>query len=1017
MIKNINKKGVLKFATCSLLAVGLLLGTGVSQLSASTGGVASSATLSSNPQELLSHIKNMPSPVSEETEGITINERTLKLDIGSSAQLQLTDKNGAKVNGVEWFCVIKNPDDVLYTAKEYNDIVGVCTISPDGLVTAKSKGSIVVWAKFGKALYKCDIVVEDEKITKLNNVVEKIADKFRHLNDVDKVMAVQDYLLDHITYSNEHIVSYAYGALVEGKAVCQGYSQAFQKIMSALNIEGSTVGGYLGDDTHKEKHAWNKVKLDDGWYFIDTTVDDNENNLPIKNYTNFLINSTMLANSRHREWVKFPSEVDGSKYLNYAYKKKGLFAENDSELENVLRSQFNSSNSSSMYLGAMVPNSMGESSIKNKITTITGGSPTINEVTALRNTIGDYSFYYYDVSNIPTVTTEAATLTEVRSGNGTGETTSKLILTFDKDINGLSIEDIKIENARKIELKKVENKIGVYELSIADIILPQDNQLSISVGKRGYNISNDTQKVPITIVKEPTPQVAFNALDNEYAELTGVEVGMQYTVGDGIWNEINSADPLKIKIKFATPVYVVRKSTGIAKMDSDYQVISPKYQREPLNIKAVDTIGNANNGKLLYVNSQMEYQKDGEQNWTECTDKEVNNLTAGKYYVRYKAKGLKMASDKIEVMVNTSNTENNSTKPNKTEPNAGTTGSNNGSLGGNNSNTGSTGSGNNGNSTKPNKPSNGNAGSVSGTIGSSSSSGGNGSPVGSGSSTSSSNSTVGNGLGAGTVGAISGNNNPNSPNTENSHPSKRKLNVVPDENKVDKTENNKPTKSDNITLKKAVKSKIIEKIKPKISGNKAKLEIKKDVIAKIIKKAEKDKISVNNIDLTLKAITKGKLNELEVKLSKASIDTIINSDISKLTIKGNKVSVSFNEKALSELHKSAKSGVEMKLLKLNGRNFEKQYDTDVLSKLKKAVASQSIYKIIIRDRSGNEIKKIGSLRVSLKYKLKKGEKAKNIKLYNIKNNGKLKKISKFTYNRKNNKLSFDVKGTLSFVVY
>ena len=60
----------------------------------------------------------------------------------------------------------------------------------------------------------------------------------------------------------------AYGALVDKKAVCQGYSLAFCAAMSKLDIPATYVTQDSAD------HGWNRVQIDGTWYNLDVTFDD-----------------------------------------------------------------------------------------------------------------------------------------------------------------------------------------------------------------------------------------------------------------------------------------------------------------------------------------------------------------------------------------------------------------------------------------------------------------------------------------------------------------------------------------------------------------------------------------------------------------------------------------------------------------------------------------------------------------------------------------------------------------------
>lgn len=86
----------------------------------------------------------------------------------------------------------------------------------------------------------------------------------------EKLKSIHDQLIMTTTYeSTEGYIDYnAYGALVNHRAACQGYSQAFKLL---CNREGIPCISVLIDS----EHMWNYVQMDDGeWYAIDVTWDD-----------------------------------------------------------------------------------------------------------------------------------------------------------------------------------------------------------------------------------------------------------------------------------------------------------------------------------------------------------------------------------------------------------------------------------------------------------------------------------------------------------------------------------------------------------------------------------------------------------------------------------------------------------------------------------------------------------------------------------------------------------------------
>lgn len=66
----------------------------------------------------------------------------------------------------------------------------------------------------------------------------------------------------------------SYGALVNGKAVCEGYARAFKCAMDKLGIECVIVHGYAQSNDGLEPHAWNYVRFKGSWYAVDTTWND-----------------------------------------------------------------------------------------------------------------------------------------------------------------------------------------------------------------------------------------------------------------------------------------------------------------------------------------------------------------------------------------------------------------------------------------------------------------------------------------------------------------------------------------------------------------------------------------------------------------------------------------------------------------------------------------------------------------------------------------------------------------------
>ena len=680
-----------KGVCCGLLATGLLIQTGTYQAFAATSGHNISyrnalASLSdSELQSLHEKICSLWAYTQAEDEDILINEHEITLDVGDTFKLELKKTNGEAVHGVEWFVKTRIPYDELFTAENYNLQDGACSITNDGLVTAKKAGTTEYWAKYGDALYRCVVVVNQAGETALSKKVVEIADKFRHLSDVDKVMAVHDYLIDHIEYSNPHIRSFAYGALIEGKAVCQGYAQSLAMILNNLNVECHTIVA-MTKGSNPVLHEWVRVKLDGKWYYIDLTWDDTPW-AEDKNYKYFLINTDMISRDHETGYsLAGGPEVDGSKYLYYAYKKQGIFAETKDDIDKIIRDQINATNQSYTTVKIAVPASVPDYEIHGAIRRIAGSQATLKELNDIKNTSGSYHHYGFNVGFIKAVPTSNAELTGIRPINAAGGTTTGLELTFSGDIGELTPFNVKISDTHITDIKKTG--AGIYELTFGELLSRNDTDLTVSVSKRGYNISNSEKTVHISVAKEATPDVGFEATGLKEGRLVSVEPGLKYSVGDGIWHDITSTSPVDVTTIYKTPISVVRKSTGEGRLDSEAQFIRPINTREPINIRAVNCSANNNDGKILYLNRQMEYQKSGDSTWVSSPGKEVTGLSSGEYKVRYKASGLNLASSEVTVTVNADPANTDVQRPYtpifRPDVNAGTgspTGENNGSVG------------------------------------------------------------------------------------------------------------------------------------------------------------------------------------------------------------------------------------------------------------------------------------------------------------------------------------------------
>ncbi len=96
-------------------------------------------------------------------------------------------------------------------------------------------------------------------------------------DEFDKELYVHDWLASHNEYSDagDGMTYSMYGALVNGKAGCEGYSRAAQYLLKALGVENYLATGDAPDEVGSmQGHMWNIVKINGEMYNLDITWDD-----------------------------------------------------------------------------------------------------------------------------------------------------------------------------------------------------------------------------------------------------------------------------------------------------------------------------------------------------------------------------------------------------------------------------------------------------------------------------------------------------------------------------------------------------------------------------------------------------------------------------------------------------------------------------------------------------------------------------------------------------------------------
>lgn len=117
----------------------------------------------------------------------------------------------------------------------------------------------------------------NEAINEINSKIDEVISKMHEgLSEYDREKHIYEWVTGNCNYdknvkvsSNKWQAFTAYGAIVEGTAVCEGYSRAMQLLLSYAGIQCQLASGI----TNQNPHMWNVVNIEGDFYHLDATFD------------------------------------------------------------------------------------------------------------------------------------------------------------------------------------------------------------------------------------------------------------------------------------------------------------------------------------------------------------------------------------------------------------------------------------------------------------------------------------------------------------------------------------------------------------------------------------------------------------------------------------------------------------------------------------------------------------------------------------------------------------------------
>ena len=134
-------------------------------------------------------------------------------------------------------------------------------------------GGKIFFTMSGKYIYsKDECAFYDQKLEEATRAY--LSGFTKYDNEYTRVKSVYTKVIKQTKYDreardNQNLLS----VLLYGKSVCQGYAKAVQYLLNNLGVECTVV---TGKSKGGEGHAWNLVKIDGDYYYLDATWGDEE---------------------------------------------------------------------------------------------------------------------------------------------------------------------------------------------------------------------------------------------------------------------------------------------------------------------------------------------------------------------------------------------------------------------------------------------------------------------------------------------------------------------------------------------------------------------------------------------------------------------------------------------------------------------------------------------------------------------------------------------------------------------
>lgn len=159
------------------------------------------------------------------------------------------------------------------------------------------------------------------------------------MTDYEKELFVHDYLLTTVDYDiDSKNVDNIYGALVNRRASCRGYSAAFQYLLEACGLEAGQIIGDIMESGAVMGHSWNIVMLEGEPYYVDVLWDRMSTDTTGEYHYAFFNTTLEYMDKTHdrTRQLKYLSDTGENSGKYSFYKANGLYAKNYAEAYDII---------------------------------------------------------------------------------------------------------------------------------------------------------------------------------------------------------------------------------------------------------------------------------------------------------------------------------------------------------------------------------------------------------------------------------------------------------------------------------------------------------------------------------------------------------------------------------------------------------------------------------------------------------------------------------------------------------